>query len=880
MLTTAPRPGKAERATRPREQHDELALELAKKLAACHPRRGDFPVTRQLKNFKDFFQSAYQHFEEATKKEVSVSHTAEWLLDNFYVLEQTIHTVEDDLPADYYHRLPKTPDGWPRVHILALAITRQNNARFDIEQVRRFVQNFQETTPLTVGEVWALPLVLRLTVMEALAEGLAAITKLPWDAPPQPELWQKLKPNESDDVLGEAFSLASSEALVVNSILNLRMLATQDWKTFFESTSALERILQNDPANLYDEMDFETRNHYRSVIEELALGSKVDETRIASQAIQLAEAGTSPRERHVGYYLIGRGAARLEAQIAYRPQLRGFVTRFIQRHATGVYLGSISTLTILFTFLLVLYTARAGGNIAQLILAGFLTVLPASSAAIGIVNWLITSLIPPRTLPKLDFQEGVPAEHRTMVVIPSLLATESDATFLIRQIEHHFLANSDPNLFFALITDFADAPEKKMPDDDKVVAPARAAIEQLNKKYGRRGYRPFYLFHRERLWNPSEERWMGWERKRGKLEEFNKLLRGETSTTFTIKLGNLNVLSTIRYVITLDADTLLPRESANRLIGTLAHPLNQAEFDSLTDQVIDGYTVLQPRAQVRPSVANQSLFTRVYSGDSVIDLYTRAVSDVYQDLFGEGNYVGKGIYDVDAFQRSLKDRIPENRLLSHDLFEGIHGRCGLVTDVVLFEDYPPHYLTYTDRMHRWVRGDWQLLSWLKAHVPHRTKGTVPNVLSRIDRWKLIDNLRRSLLPPMVLALLLSAWLFLPGSSLAWTLFALSPYLIPIITNIIAEFHHYFSKRQTLTSTHPVRLATLRSLFEIIFLPHESLIIFDAIATTLFRMYIQHKKLLEWVTAAHTVKLFGRRLKVRAAWQAMIVAPAFEIALFL
>ncbi|HKY53840.1 MAG TPA: glucoamylase family protein, partial [Anaerolineales bacterium] len=862
-----------------REQHDELALELAKQLASCAPRRGDFRIPEQLEKFTEFFQLAYQYFDDATKTEVAVSHTAEWLLDNFYILEQAIRNVREDMPADYYQRLPKTEDGWPRIYILALVITQQNNSRFDIEQIKNFIQAFQNITPLRIGELWALPLMLRLTALESLAEGLASITKLKWEGPPQPTLWQRQTGTASGNILEKELYQATAETIVVNTILNLRLLATQDWKAFFESTSVLEKILRTDPATVYPQMDFETRNHYRSVIEELALGSSVDETDIALKAIQLAQTGSSQREKHVGYYLIGRGAAQLETQIAYRPRFGSFVTRLIHEHSTLIYLGSITTLTIVLTSILILYAAIIGGNLAQIVLAGILTVLPASSVAIGFVNWLIMSIISPRTLPKLDFQTGVPAEYRTMVVIPALLSRESDATFLIRQIEHHFLANPDPNLFFALITDFADAPEKNMPNDTKAVTPAKTAIERLNKKYGKRGYRPFYLFHRERLWNPNEECWMGWERKRGKLEEFNKLLRGDTSTTFTIKIGNLNVLPTIRYVITLDADTLLPRESAHRLIGTLAHPLNQAEFDPATGEVMDGYTILQPRTQVRPAVANQSLFTRVYSGDSVIDLYTRAVSDIYQDLFGEGNYVGKGIYDVDAFQKSVKDRVPENRLLSHDLFEGIHGRCGLVTDVVLFEDYPPHYLAYTDRMHRWVRGDWQLLPWLGSRVPHRTKGTIPNPLSLIDRWKLFDNLRRSLVPPVVLTLLVSAWLFLPGSSLIWMIFAISPYWSFILTNLIGHIRHALSRGEA-PGTQSLRLATLRSLFEVIFLPHEALIISDAITTALLRMYIQHKKMLEWVTAAHTVRVFGRTLKVRAAWQAMVVAPTFAVALLL
>ena len=371
---------------------------------------------------------------------------------------------------------------------------------------------------------------------------------------------------------------------------------------------------------------------------------------------------------------------------------------------------------------------------------------------------------------------------------------------------------------------------------------------------------------------------MGWERKRGKLEEFNRLLRGSTDTSYNVQLGDLSILDSIRYVITLDADTLLPREGAHRLIGTLAHILNRAEFDSATGEVKAGYTILQPRVQVRPALVNQSTFTRAYAGDSVIDLYTRAVSDVYQDLFGEGNFVGKGIYDVDAFRRSVDDKIPENHLLSHDLFEAIQGSCGLVTDIVLFEDYPPHYLAYTDRMHRWVRGDWQLLPWLGSRVPTRTHGRVRSTLSLIDRWRIIDNLRRSLVAPASLILLLSGWLLLPGSPLAWMFFALAPYLMPILLNSISEIRRQFRNQDSNVITRSIRLAALRSLFEIIFLPHESWIALDAIATTLTRLYFTHRNMLQWVTAAHTVQLFGKRLHLKSAWQAMRTSPLFAAVL--
>jgi len=850
----------------PGHEYEAAILQLAQTLASSAPRRTSFTIPAQLLRLMDFFQECYEYFDESTKAQVSTSSSAEWLLDNFYVIEQAARQIEKDLPAEYYHRLPKTEEGQARVYRVALANTQREETRLDLEAVKNFLQTFQEQVPLSTGELWALPLMLRLAVLESLAEALAAVTGRKWDFALQPSVWEALETSVSAPPLDPDLSVA-------NSILNLRLLATQDWKAFFEAASLLEKTLRGDPTGLYAQMDFATRNRYRSIVEELADGSPVDEAGIARQAIQLAQIAASARKKHVGYYLIAEGRPALEARIDFHPKFSGALLRFIQKHATPLYLGSIAALTFLFTFLVVLYAAQAGANLLQLLIAALLPLFLFSSVVIEIVNGLVVSIIPPRTLPKLNLERGVPEEYRTMVVIPALLSTERDAPFLLQQIEHHFISNNDPNIFFALITDFADAPEKEMPEDNQLVAYTTAAIQQLNKKYGYSGYQPFYFFHRERAWNDSEECWMGWERKRGKLEEFNQLLSGSASTTFNVKIGDLSILRTVHYVITLDADTVLPREAARQLIGTLAHPLNQAEFDEATGEIKAGHTILQPRVQVRPAASNRSLFTRVYSGDSVIDLYTRAVSDVYQDLFDEGNYVGKGIYDVEAFRKSLQDKIPENHLLSHDLFEGMQGRCGLVTDVVLFEDYPPHYLLYTNRLHRWIRGDWQLLPWLWNRVPHRTQDRVRNTLSVIDRWKLFDNLRRSLLPPVVLALLISGWLFLPGSKLAWMLVALSPYLIPVVTNFIGEVIQSFSSRDHSTVvTRPLRLAGLRSLFEIVFLPHEALIILDAIGTTLVRLLITHKRMLQWVSAAHTVQLFGKRLRLKSAWQAMIVAP--------
>lgn len=843
---------------------------LARQLTNSTPRRSHFTIPARLKDFLRFFQECYEYFEETNKAQVSTSQASEWLMDNFYVVEQAVRQVEQDLPADYYQRLPKTPDNWARIYLVALANTRREESRLELEQIKHFLQTFQEVAPLSTGELWALPLMLRLTVLESLAEALAAVTNLKWHAMALPKL--NIEAFTSPELQDEP------DLIVANSIMNLRLLATQDWKDFFESTSVLERVLRRDPAGVYARMDFETRNHYRNVVEELSSRSPLEEAGIASKAIELAQTGESEREQHVGYFLIGEGRETLEHQIQFRPKVSQALVRTIQNNATVFYLGSIALLTLLICSLIALYASRAGGTLAQWIVAAVLSILPISSVSIDFINGLVIALIPPRILPKLSFENGVPEEYRTMVVIPALLATERDAPFLLSQIERHFIGNSDPNIFFAIITDFADAPEKEIAGDQEPVEDMRAAMEALNKKYATGNVRPFYFFHRARVWSESEESWIGWERKRGKLEEFNQLLNGSSDTTFFIKDGDLSVLPTIRYVITLDADTVLPREAARQLIGTLAHPLNRAEFDAATGEVVAGYTILQPRSQVRPAAANRSLFTRVYSGDSVIDLYTRAVSDVYHDLFGEGNYVGKGIYDVKAFQKSLDGKIPENHLLSHDLFEGMQGRCGLVTDVVLFEDYPPHYLVYTDRMHRWVRGDWQLLPWLANRVPQRVQGKARNTLSIIDRWKLFDNLRRSVVPLGVLALLICGWLWMPGSSLLWMLVALSPYIMAMLSNAAAVIERSFSKQHSTLISRPIRLAILRSLFEIIFLPHEAYVIFDAVSTTLVRLFITHKRMLQWVSAAHTVQLFGKRLRLKSAWQAMIVAPLLAVLL--
>ena len=858
-----------------RGQLEERASQLAESHAASRrPAVEPSPLDR-LREQETILRHAYLHFVEMSEKQKVLPGTGEWLLDNFYVVQQALRQVRENMPQGYYRRLPKldTPplQGYPRIYALARELIEYCQAHLDMNRVTRFVQAYQQVRPLTMGELWALPTMLRLGVLELLTQTVARVAPAQVskndDAPPAPSL---------SDGLAE-------ETVVANCIRSLRTLETQDWDAFFESVSLVEATLRSDPADVYARMDFETRDRYRKVVEELAWTTEWDEEAVAQEAIRLAEEARQDNQKpsrtaHVGFYLVDRGRSQLEDRLDYRPPWGERVRGWLFDHAAPVYLSSIALLTLLVLMALIAYGRASGGTPAQLIGVILLALLPACIVGVNVVNAFITRTVPPRVLPKMNFSQGIPPEHRTLVVVPSLLADGVD--FLLHQLELHYLGNADPHLGFALITDFADAPKEHMPEDDALLEQAKRGIERLNEKYGRgKEAGPFYLFHRRRLWNPSEDCWMGWERKRGKLVEFNRLLRGSQETSYVVQMGgDLDILPEVEYVITLDADTVFPRGSAQRLIGTLAHPLNQAQFDPQSGQVVAGYTVLQPRTEVKPTAASQTLFTRIFAGDAGLDLYTRAVSDVYQDLFGEGIYVGKGIYDVDAFERSLEGRAPENALLSHDLFEGIHGRAALVTDVVLFEDYPPGYLSYVHRKHRWVRGDWQLLPWLFPRVPRAGGGKMPNPLSALDRWKILDNLRRSLRPLALLAFLVAGWLGLPGSPMIWTLVALAMSVAPLVTGTVTELARRLEGASLIGGAPSLQTDAARWLLNLTFLPYEALIVVDAIGATLVRLTLSHKRLLQWTTAAHTIRLLGRESKTGLLWRRMGSAPVLAVGL--
>ncbi|MHC4952859.1 MAG: GH36-type glycosyl hydrolase domain-containing protein [Planctomycetota bacterium] len=794
----------------------------------------------------------------------------EWFLDNAYVVGRTIRQVREDMPWSFYRQLPALETtGEPRIYALAREFVTLSDLQTDPRRLARFVHAYESVEPLRVGELWALPTMLRLCSLEVITSALATLVPAAGAAPFSTEA-----PRLNLDVTDR----------ITRAIVEMRTLARIDWKQLFLSTSVVERALHRDPAEVYARMEFETCDRYRKVIERLARRTGLTEVDVAQRAVARAAREPEPRGRrgHVGYFLIDEGREDFERDLGYRPTAKERAQRLVFKHASGCYFAALGV-AIGVAMSIPAFLLSAFGAGPWLLAAGVLVaLLPGTTLAVTAVQWLITNALPPRVLPKLDFHKRIPPDCRTAVVIPTLLGSSDDVKHLLRQLELHRLCNPDPQLRFALLTDLLDAPSQHKPDDEELVAAAREGIRELNRRHAPDGNGPFHLLHRERRWNAAEACWMGWERKRGKLEEFNRLLLDESRTGFALHEGDEDGLKGVRFVITLDSDTVLPRGVANRLVSILAHPLNRAEMNAATGRVRAGYTVIQPRVEIAPGLEEATRFTRVYGGDAEIDIYTRAVSDVYQDLFGCALYVGKGLYDVEAFARSLEGRAPENAIVSHDLWEGLHGRVALAADVVLYEDYPPHYLAFVRRMHRWIRGDWQLLPWLRRRVPVAGGAHGANRFSGLDLLKIVDNLRRSLLSPSLLLFLVSGWLWMPGRPFFWTLLGVLAPAGHLFTGLVSGLARGRRRAVRLPAlrgvAHALRRSAARWLLYLVFLPFEATVACAAILKSLVRVLVVRRHLLEWRSASHTARLFGMQTRRTGTWIAMAVAPLIAVGL--
>nr|WP_297358382.1 glucoamylase family protein [Thauera sp.] len=954
----------------------EQMVQHGKALAATHALapglRPDQLLTRLAAN-EHALVDASQRLTAAATENRRITPAGEWLLDNFYLIEEQIRTARRHLPRGYSVGLPRLANGpsagQPRVYDLMLEIVSHGDGRVDAEELRRFIAAYQTVSALKLGELWAIPIMLRLALVESLrrtsvrvAEACAerdladawadrvtaaadtdpkslilVLADMARSNPPMsctfvaglvrrfqhrgpalalPLSWIEQQLAEhgmtiEQSIQAENQQQAADQVSISNSIGSLRLLSALDWRAFVEAMSVVEHVLREDPCGMYAGMDFATRDRYRHGVEAIAKKSACSEGEVARQAVALAAGGvpaavqqggggdradpaadragaggsTAGRSDHVGFYLIDKGRPALERAVAFRPSWRAALRSWAAPCPLALYLGAIALLTVAIAAGL-LWPLHAGlvadGERAWVLpVATLLALLAASRLGVALVNWLATLVATPHPLPRMDFSAGIPPQWRTLVVVPTLLTRADNVDELVEALEVRFLANRDRSLHFGLLTDLRDARQETLATDAALVERACLAIAALNRKYGdgRSGAEGdiFFLFHRPRRWNAKEGVWMGHERKRGKLAELNALLRGIPATPgagFACVIGDTAALSAVKFVITLDTDTQLPRDAARALVAAMAHPLNRPRYDPARRRVADGYGILQPAVAVSLPGARRSIYARLNGGEPGIDPYTRAVSDVYQDLFGEGSFVGKGIYDVEAFEHCLGDRFPSDRILSHDLLEGCYVRSGLLSDVSLYEDYPARYGADVSRRQRWIRGDWQLAAWLWPRVPvpcvragadHGDDGQglcrEPNPLSALSRWKLFDNLRRSLVPAALVLLLVLGWL-VADVAWAWTLAVMAIVLLPSVLATLLELVRKppeVTGRQHLAAA---RIAAVRRsaqvAFELACLPHEAGFSVDAIVRTVWRSVLSHRRLLEWNPSGEVERAGARR----------------------
>ena len=850
---------------------------------------------------------------QAVQLEQSISISAEWLLDNAYVIQYQIADVRRNLSHQLYDLLPTLEVGRhhsePRAYDLASELVAHTDAELTEQDVVDFLRDYQRVSPLTMKELWALPLLLRLALVESLSYLSAGIDEQQHEferadfwanrllavarrAPerllhmlaemagehPDPSTvfadrlisqlqgeplalgpvltWCELQWGEPvfEAIEQEAFRHGADQSTIANGIGSLRLLARLDWRDVFEGASLVDEALRSDPSGVYGRMDFGTRDRYRHVIEEIARRSHASEIDAARAVIEMAGGPPGATPGHVGYYLIGAGRPSLEDRMGYRPTVRQHLRVSVFRRPALAYVGSIALGTLVILSLLPAFGVPGGADpvrLAGLVVIFFLALVPASELAVQVINFILSEVLYPQPLPKLAFTDGVPDEWRTLVVVPTMLVSPQSIQADLEQLEIRYLANRDANLRFALLADLADAAEREMADDDLLIGDAVRGIQRLSTLYPGHG---FALFFRPRRWNETEQCWMGWERKRGKLEELNAWLTGEAGPSpeaLRPIAGDLSGLEGVRFVITLDADTQLPHGTARRLIGALAHPLNRPQLAGDGSRVVGGYTIIQPRVSPSLPSATATRFSRIFADSIGVDPYSQVVSDLYQDLVGEGSYYGKGIYDVEAFHRVLGGRFPQSTLLSHDLLEGAHVRVGLATDIELFDVFPSSYVAHTPRKHRWIRGDWQIASWCGGSVPSGDGGQDANPIGALSRWKLVDNLRRSLVSITSVALLLTGWLLFPNAAApASLLVGLTLLLTPALRLI---FWVPGQRRSVLASSRAWReqgIVWLRTLIRAALMPHQAANNLDAIGRTFYRRSFSGRYLLEWQTYTH------------------------------
>lgn len=918
-----------------------------KVLAATHKvAMGKTPdrLLKRLAENEKVLKEIYNLLVGIARENGHITPAGEWLLDNFYLIEEQVVIGKKHFPKGYSRGLPcligGSSAGLPRVYDIAMEVIAHSDGRADLHTLNVFVAAYQTVTPLELGELWAIPIMLRLALLENLSwlssrmiqdnadkklatmwaekmiktaetapnDMVLLIADMARSVPPMTspfvaELSRNLQGKDpslaltltwmdqqlfntgsssNELIYQENQKQATDQVFVSYCIGSLRFLSTTDWRNFVESLSTVEQILKEDNADVYTAMDFSTRDQYRHIVEKIAKKYSFPEPEIAQTAINLAKAAGEKnkepdRTAHVGYYLLDKGREQVLKALDIRLSFGENIRQMLSRCPLIWYSAAIILCILLVTAGMSYQAYRFGVSNGLLMAIAICSFIASGHLAIMLVNWASTLIVKPKRLPGMDFSKGIPYAYRTMVAIPSMLTSARDIEVMTEALEVRFLANTDENLHFALLTDFPDAGRENMPGDDTLLKQAISGIEALNKKYKRKDSCIFFLLHRARTWNKVEKVWMGYERKRGKLAALNSLLQDGFHEQFAMVTGDLKALRDIRFVLTLDADTSLPRDAAWKMVAVMAHPLNQAVYAPQKKRVVAGYGILQPRIGLDPFGAVRTRYMNMHGSHAGMDPYTQVVSDVYQDIFGEGSFVGKGIYDVAIFEQALQDAFPENRILSHDLLEGCYIRSGLVSHIQLQESYPADYQSDSKRRHRWVRGDWQIASWVLPFVPGANRKLQRNPLSALSRWKILDNIRRSLSPLSLLGILLLGWIVLPGSWF-WTLAATCILILPLLLNDILNFFRK-SKDQNMPqhlqeTGSSIKSNFYRILWVIASLPQDAWYTGHAIVLANWRMIISRRGLLEWTPSGSQSS--GATKQISSAFTALWAGPVIGV----
>lgn len=895
------------------ERMEEFAQYLAEHLTVDLKIKKLQPLIARNKSNSDRILESYKILIQTTRGSEYTTPGAEWFIDNFHIIEEQIREIQKDLPSSYYKELPRLGAGdlfgYPRVYAIALALIAHTDSNLSVELIRQFVNSFQRKSYLRVGELWALPITLRLALVENIRR---LVLRIIWDkgqrnladqtadriietAFTQDRLQELLNnfPDFTEESLETEYSFvahlvkrlreqevdvwpaiemleqrlsklgktseeivqlehrqqAANQVSIANIITSMRLLSNINWKIFFESVSLLDRELAKEHTDTYWDLDFGTRDIFRKKVEKLAKRTESEELAIAERVVLTGQASNV----FIGEYLHGGLQKIIEDYFSYKSPWGERIRRLMLRYPTICYIFLMCLIAFAIFLAPLLFLLDRGTPLLGLTIISLIILIPISDMSVNIANFILSEILPPRILGKYELEKGIPSENKTLVIIPSMLVDRKYIREILEGLEVHYLANVEDNLFFALVTDYTDSHIENAPEDQELLELAISLIDQLNEKYPAH-QKIFHLFHRKRLWNSHEGKWIGWERKRGKIEELNKYLRGSRETSFIKATLSYEVAKDIKYVITLDSDTQMGLGTAKKLVGTALYPLNRNKFG-----------IIQPRISVSIKSSSASTFAMINSSNTGLDPYTTAISDIYQDLFDEGIFAGKALYNVDAFIERTEGRFPENRILSHDLIEGSFVRAGFASDIEFIDDYPKSYSSYITRQHRWVRGDWQIAAWILPRVPS-AHGSVRNSLSMINRWKIYDNLRRSLVSTAYFLSFVIGWVFLDGSALEWTIFTICLVAIPPVLQLLRGLMRTTSSgwiNNFWAELAKLRVHLWQFSFNLIFLAHRSLVEIDAIARALYRVTVSKKKCLEWVPSAVVEK---SAMGTKSFWQ--------------